>query len=92
MPQAAYIQNSLDNERYRVQIVRITTEVVSHQVRPTDYTFPIVCEFWETIIPNQDWIYDQRGTSGESILKSDQNLYITITLSGKPLYHLGRTN
>ena len=41
---------------------------------------------------NQDFICDQSGTSGESILKSDQNLCITLTLSGKPLYPLERTN
>ena len=41
---------------------------------------------------NQDCICDQSGTSGESILKSDQNLCITLTLSGKPLYPLERTN
>ena len=41
---------------------------------------------------NQDCICNHGGTSGESILKSDQNLCITVTLSGKPLYPLERTN
>ena len=41
---------------------------------------------------NQDCICDHGGTSGESILKSDQDLCITVTLSGKPLYPLERTN
>ena len=41
---------------------------------------------------NQDCVCNQSGISGESILKSDQNLCITITLSGKLLYPLERTN
>ena len=41
---------------------------------------------------NQDCICNHGGTSGESILKSGQNLCITVTLSGKPLYPFERTN
>ena len=37
---------------------------------------------------NQDCICDQSGTSGESILKRDQNPCITAILSGKLLYPL----
>ena len=35
---------------------------------------------------NHDCICDQGGTSRESILKGDQNLCITITLSLKSVY------
>ena len=48
--------------------------------------------FHQGELVNQACICDQSGTLGESILKSDQNLCITITLSGKPLYPLERTN
>ena len=48
--------------------------------------------FHQEGLVNQDCICDQSGTSGEFILMSDQNLCITVTLSGKQLYPLERTN
>ena len=44
--------------------------------------------FHQGELVNEDYICDQSGTSGESILKNDQNLCITIILSRKLLYSL----
>ena len=44
--------------------------------------------FHQGELVNEDYICDQSGTSGESILKNEQNLCITVILSRKLLYPL----